>query len=213
MTRYRSLLTRASLLGRLRDWRDDGSWEEFYTLYHNLVYGLARRSGLSHDDAEDVTQDVFKRVAETIAEFESTGNRGSFRAWLRNLTRWRISDKYRARRPDGAAEPPPRREDTGSALGGINGLPDMDTPNPRQAFDAIWENEWRENALATAMARVARDVPPKHFQIFELYTRQQWAVLRIARELRVNPATVYLINHRLTKRLKAELDRVESQLG
>src|SRR5471032_3311695 len=96
-----SLLTRASLLFRLRDWKDAASWEEFYRLYRRLVYGLARRAGLMHDEAEEVTQDVFKRVAETIQNFESDPARGSFRGWLMNLTRWRIADKFRQRPPVG----------------------------------------------------------------------------------------------------------------
>jgi RNA polymerase sigma factor (sigma-70 family) len=208
-----SLLTRASLLFRLRDWQDAASWEEFFRLYRDLVYGLARRSGLNHDDAEEVTQDVFKRVAETIQSFEGSRDRGSFRCWLRNLTRWRVADKFRERAPYArlAAISGPREDDRGT--GTIDRIPDPGLSNPRDAYDAAWETEWRANLLAAALARVARQCPAKHFQIFDLYTRQQWPALRIARELGVNAASVYLINHRLTKRLRAEIARVESQLG
>src|SRR3954466_7186399 len=94
-----SLLTRPSLLLRVREWNDSASWEEFHRLYRRLIYGRARRAGLSHADAEDVTQDVFKRVAETIHDFESDPARGTFRGWLLNLTRWRIADKFRKARP------------------------------------------------------------------------------------------------------------------
>ena len=94
-----TLRTRPTLLFRLRDWNDEASWTEFYRLYYQFVYGCARRTGLSHADAEEVTQDVFKRVAETVHEFEADPARGSFRGWLTNLTRWRITDKLRARRP------------------------------------------------------------------------------------------------------------------
>src|SRR4051794_38829766 len=90
-----ALRTRASLLGRVRHWDDAASWEEFHRLYRKLIYGLARRSGLSHADAEDVTQSVLQRVAETIHEFESNPERGSFRGWLMQLTRWRITDRFR----------------------------------------------------------------------------------------------------------------------
>ena len=65
----------------------------------------------------------------------------------------------------------------------------------------------------SGLARIARHVPAKHFQAFDLYARQQWPVLRVARELGVNPASGYLISHRLTKRLKAEVARLEAQLG
>lgn len=200
----RSLLTRASLLFRLRDWEDAASWEEFYRLYRKLVYGLARRSGLSHAEAEDVVQDVFKRVAETIKDFEADPKRGSFRGWLMNLTRWRIADKFRARPPESAAA----RDSRDDATGTMERLPD-----PAANDDAVWESEWQQNVLEAALSRLARRVPAKHFQAFELYARQQWPVLRVARELGLNPAAVYLINHRLTKQLKTEVARLQTQLG
>jgi RNA polymerase sigma-70 factor (ECF subfamily) len=201
----RSLLTRASLLFRIRDWEDSNSWEEFDRLYRRFVYGVARRSGLSHAESEDVVQDVFKRVAETIQNFESNPERGSFRGWLMNLTRWRITDKFRARPPE--AQLPPRRDDA-TGTGTLDRLPD-----PNANDDAVWETEWQQNILDAALARLARRVPAKHFQAFELYARQQWPVLRVSRELGLNPASVYLINHRLTKQLKAEVARLQSQLG
>lgn len=201
----RSLLTRASLLFRLRDWEDAASWEEFYRLYRKSVYGQARRSGLSHAEAEDVVQDVFKRVAETIQGFESKPERGSFRGWLMNLTRWRITDKFRTRPPE--AQGGEKREDA-TGTGPLDRLAD-----PNANDDATWEREWQHNVLDAALARLARRVPAKHFQAFELYARQQWPVLRVSRELGLNPASVYLINHRLTKQLKAEVVRLQSQLG
>src|SRR4051812_4784950 len=108
----RSLVTRASLLFRIRDWQDEASWEEFYRLYRKLVYSLGRRAGLSHDEGEDVVQDVFKRVAETIGAFEAKPRRGSFRTWLMTLTRWRIADKFRDRLPS-ATDVVPRWDNVG----------------------------------------------------------------------------------------------------
>lgn len=203
----RSLLTRASLLFRLRDWQDSASWEEFYRLYRKSVYGQARRSGLSHAESEEVVQDVFKRVSETIQGFETKPERGSFRSWLMNLTRWRIADKFRARTPE-AQHGEKRSDDTATGTGTLDRLPD-----PNASDDALWESEWQHNVLDAALARLARRVPAKHFQAFELYARQQWPVLRVSRELGINPASVYLITHRLTKQLKAEVSRLQAQLG
>ncbi len=201
----RSLLTRASLLFRLRDWEDAASWEEFYRLYRKMVYNQARRSGLNHVEGEEVVQDVFKRVSETIKDFESKPDRGSFRGWLMNLTRWRVTDKFRARPPEGARGE--ARAD-GTGTGTLERVAD-----PNSSDDAIWESEWQRNVLDAALMRLARRVPAKHFQAFELYARQQWPVLRVSRELGLNPATVYIIHHRLTKQLKTEVARLQSQLG
>jgi DNA-directed RNA polymerase specialized sigma24 family protein len=96
-TAVSSLRTRRSLLIRLSNTGDSVGWGEFYALYRKLVYGLCRRSGLSHEESEEVTQDVFARVASTIGGFESDPARGSFRGWLMNLARWRVADKFPAR--------------------------------------------------------------------------------------------------------------------
>ena len=202
-----SVHTRASLLFRLRDWQDAASWEEFYRLYHKLVFGLALRSGLARVEAEEVTQDVFKRVAETIHEFESNPNRGTFRGWLMNLTRWRIADKLRERlRTEKHRTPRAALDDRTST---IDRVPDANTPAP----DAGWEEEWQRHVLDAAFERLARRVPAKQYQAFELYSRQGWTVLQVAKQLEMSPATVYVISHRLTKQLKAEVGKLKTQLG
>jgi len=200
-----TLHTRASLLMRVREWQDAASWNEFYRLYRRLIYGFARRSGLSHADAEDVTQDVFKRVAETIHEFESDPARGKFRGWLMNLTRWRIADKFKSR-PRAEAQEPAREPDS-SQTAAVERIPD-DVDR-----DAAWEQEWQRHLLDAACERIARRVKPRHFQAFDLYVRQHKPVLQVARELGMNPATIYLVGHRLTKELKAEVEKLRGQLG
>jgi RNA polymerase sigma factor (sigma-70 family) len=204
-----SLRTRPTLLFRLRDWKDEASWTEFYRLYYNFVFELARRNGLTKPDAEEVTQDVFKRVAETVHEFESNPERGTFRGWLMNLTRWRIADKYRARLPHERQGPSPQGADANFAdrTCTIERVPDR--TGPMVADD---EKDWQRHVLDTALTRLARRVPAKHIQVFDLYARQNWSVMRVARELDMNPATVYVISHRLTKQLKVEVEQLQEKL-
>jgi RNA polymerase sigma factor (sigma-70 family) len=206
------LRTRPTLLFRLRDWSDEASWTEFYQMYHNFIFGLCRRAGLSHVDAEEVTQDVFKRVAETITQFESDPQRGSFRGWLAQLTRWRIIDKHRARRPDQLEGQARRETDTGEHTRTIERVPDPSGSACPWGDTGAEEAEWQLHLLEMAMNRVATRVPAKHFQVFELYARQNWPVLRVSRHLDMNPATVYVISHRLTKQLKVEVEKLRQQL-
>jgi RNA polymerase sigma factor (sigma-70 family) len=205
--------TRPSLLFRLRDWQDAASWEEFYRLYQRLVTGLARRAGLNHVEAEEVTQDVFRRVAETIHDFESNPQRGSFRGWLMNLTRWRITDKFRERQRNEKHRAPHRDGSTDEGTRTIERVADTGGSAHPWADSALEDAEWQRHVLEAALARLARRVPAKHFQAFELYHRQGWTVLRVSRELGLNPATVYVINHRLTKQLKSEVERLSAQLN
>jgi RNA polymerase sigma factor (sigma-70 family) len=204
-----SLHTRPSLLFKLRNWSDEESWTEFYRLYYTFVFGFARRSGLSHADAEDVTQDVFKRVAETIHEFESNPARGTFRGWLLNLTRWRIADKFRAVRPHEKQLPTFVPFDAADRTATVERLPDELLG---AASEKVCEEEWQRTLLDAALRRLAQRAPARHFQIFDLYSNQDWPVLRISRELGVSIATVYVINHRLTKQLKAEVAKLDGQL-
>lgn len=203
-----SLHTRPTLLFRLRDWEDKSSWDEFHRLYRNFVHGLARRGGLTHVEAEEVAQEVFLRVAATIKDFESDPARGTFRGWLAQLTRWRIADKFRARPRDAAGQPARRNPEMADATRTIERIADDRT----NVLDAASEAEWQQHVLDAALGRLGRRVPAKHFQVFDLYARQGWPVLRVARELGLNPAAVYLISHRLTKQLKAEVAALRAAL-
>lgn len=203
-----TLRTRPSLLFRVREWQDGASWEEFHRLYRRLVYGRARRAGLDHADAEDVAQDVFKRVAETIADFDTSPERGSFRGWLMQLTQWRIADKFesKGRLPTTRSTPTPA-DATARGTGTIERVP------APVADEDEWDREWLQHVLSMALERLARQVKPRHFQVFELYVRQGWPVLKVSAELKINPASVYVIGHRLTKQLKTEAAKLQAQLG
>lgn len=89
--------TRYSLLSRLQDWDDQDSWRDFFETYWRLIYSVAIKSGLSDAEAQDVVQETVVCVAKDIAKFKRDRERGSFRGWLRNLTRWRINDQLRKR--------------------------------------------------------------------------------------------------------------------
>lgn len=200
-----SLPTRGTLLFRLRDWGDTASWTEFYRLYQRMVFDFAKRSGLSHDESQDVTQEVFKRVAETIHEFEVNPNRGSFRRWLLNMTRWRIADKFRARPAGEWQNPSLRSDDDGTST--VERIPEQ------ACSDEVWDTQWREHVLETALGRIGRRISPRHLQAFDLYVRQGLSVLQVSRELGMNPASVYVISHRLTKQLREEVSRLQAKLG
>ena len=98
--------TRASLLVRLRDPRDERAWAEFVDIYTPLVHRLARQGGLQEADAADLAQDVFRAVASAIDRFDPDPGRGSFRGWLfriaRNLTINALA--ARGRQPRGSGD-------------------------------------------------------------------------------------------------------------
>jgi RNA polymerase sigma factor (sigma-70 family) len=193
-----SLATRASLLGRIKNWEDAKSWEEFTQTYSRLIRAVAIKAGLTESEAKDVEQETLLCVAKTIHEFESNPERGTFKSWLLNLTRWRIADQFRRRSPAAASAPPSDGTATGTST--VERVPGPEN------LDAEWEIEWKKNIIETALARVGRKVKAKHLQIFDLYAMRHWPAGKVARELGVTRMQVYLVNHRLTKLMKREVE-------
>src|ERR1043166_7288860 len=140
--------TRYSLLSRLQNWDDQESWKDFFDTYWRLIYSVALKSGLTETEAQDVVQETIISVAKDIYKFKRDRKLGSFKGWLRNVTRWRIADRLRkrtrARVSDGSAT------DTGAIP------PIEEIADPKG--EAMWEQEWQMNLLEAAIERVKRRV-------------------------------------------------------
>ncbi|PYK99816.1 MAG: RNA polymerase subunit sigma [Verrucomicrobia bacterium] len=199
-----SIPTRASLLGRLKNWDDQASWEDFARTCSRLIRGFAMQSGLTESEAKEVEQETLLCVAKTIHQFESNPQRGTFKAWLLKLTRWRIADQFRKRPPESARRTASSRLEDDTPT--IERIPDDSSQN------ALWDAEWRKNILETAIARAGRRVNPKHYQVFDLYAVRKWPATKVAKEMGVSVVQVYLIYHRLTKQVRKEVEYLESKL-
>ncbi|HKS36239.1 MAG TPA: sigma-70 family RNA polymerase sigma factor [Verrucomicrobiae bacterium] len=199
-----SIPTRASLLGRLKNWDDQASWEDFARTYSRLIRGFAIQSGLTEAEAKEVEQETLLCVAKTIHQFESNPERGTFKAWLLKLTRWRIADQFRKRPPQST------RRSTAPCV--PEETPTIEKIPADSSQDALWDAEWRKNILETAIARAGRRVNPKHYQVFDLYAVRKWSATKVAKEMGITVVQVYLIYHRLTKQVRKEVQYLESKL-
>jgi RNA polymerase sigma-70 factor (ECF subfamily) len=88
-----SASTSTSLVERVKA-RDPRAWEHLVDLYGPLVYRYCRQMGLPSQDAPDVMQEVFRSVFAGLDSFRGD-HKGSFRAWLRGITRHRVLDQLR----------------------------------------------------------------------------------------------------------------------
>lgn len=198
-----TMRTRASLIFRLRDWKDDKTWREFWDIYYNYVYRHARGSGLCHHEAEDVTQEVFERVACNIDKFEPQPQAGSFRRWLGNQVRWKITDRLRKKQKHPIADLHDPESDRTDVIERISS----------QESEALrMEQDWKQQLYETAMQRLAKAVNPKHYQVFVLHHKEEWSLKRIAKELGISTASAYVINHRLKGMLNKDLKMLSVEL-
>jgi RNA polymerase sigma-70 factor (ECF subfamily) len=196
------LTTRYSLLSRLQNWDDQDSWRDFFDTYWHLIYSFALKSGLTEAEAQDVVQETIISVAKDIQKFRRDQTLGTFKGWLKNLTRWRIADQLHKRTPL-------NNEDTDQRF---RGAEMMEVPGVADAgLESIWEQEWESNLLETAMRRVKRRVKEEHYQMFDLYVLKHWPVRKVAQTLDVSVGQVYLAKHRISLLIRREIRALEQQ--
>ena len=195
--------TRYSLLSRLQDWDDQDSWRDFFDTYWRLIYSVAIKSGLTETEAQDVVQETVVCVAKDITKFKRDRNRGSFRGWLSNLTRWRINDQLRKR----ASLRPVENVDLLMESQPVTQIPD---PSGSE-LAAIWEEEWKTNLLEAAIERVRRRVREEHYQIFDLCVMRRWKARDVAEALGVSVGQVYLAKHRVALEVKSVVRELQKK--
>ena len=195
-----SLLTDPSLLRRMATSSDSEAWTEFHARYHVFIRDLATRNGLAEHDAKDLEQMVLMGLVEGIIGFKPRPRRGSFRRWLAQRVRWRITDFVRARRRDREEPLPDPDGETERAL------PEL----VQEAVDLAETIERGERialvrgALGSLSARTA----PKNIQAFEMVVLQEASPEQVARLLGMTRASVYLACHRVEKALKKRMAEI-----
>lgn len=196
--------TRATLLNRLKNFSDQASWQEFFDIYWKLIYGVARKAGLSDAEAQDVVQETMVSVAKHMPAFKYNPAIGTFKAWLLTLTRWRIVDQLRKRGPF-ARHQADDGDTTRTAT--IERIADEKSPD----MTAIWDADWEKTVLEAAMIRLKRRLDPQKFQIFDFYVNREWPPEKVAQTFGVTVNQVYLVKNRVTDMLRDEFQRLEQE--
>ncbi len=189
--------TRASLLVRLRNPRDDAAWREFVALYVPLIYHYARKQGLQDADAVDLSQEIISTVADAVGEFEYNPQRGAFRSWLLTVVRRKLANWRRAQsvRPRGSGDTETHRI-----------LEQLPEPTDR---DDDWEAEWERRLFAWACGVVRRDVADVTWQAFWKTAIDDLPGKQVAAELGISVASVYQARSRIVTRLKELIKSVQ----
>jgi RNA polymerase sigma factor (sigma-70 family) len=178
--------TRASLLVRLRDPRDEEAWGQFVDLYAPVVYGFARKQGLQDADAADLSQEVLRAVHGSVGRLDYDPARGAFRNWLftvvrRKLSNWRRAEQNRA---------------SGEAAAAVERC--LTSVDP----EAEWEAEWKQGLFIWACEQVRRDVAGRTWQAFWLTAVDGRPGQEVADELGLSLTSVYHARSRIVARLR-----------
>ena len=77
---------------------EDSAWEALLSAHTRRIYNLCYRFTGRVEEAEDVTQEVFIKVFQTLKSYDAA--QGSFSTWLNRVARNHLVDHYRRTRKD-----------------------------------------------------------------------------------------------------------------
>lgn len=190
--------THASLLLRLRDSKDHEAWLEFVTLYEPVTYRLLRRHGLQDADAREVMQDLLMAVSRSIDRWDPAKERGSFRGWLRRVTRNLVINWLN------------RRQRQVIAAGGsdlqsmLDMLPDVSGPETVE-----FDQELRRALFQRAAEQVRGEVQPATWQAFWETSILGTTPADAAKKLAMTEGAVRVAKCRVLARLQAAVNEME----
>ncbi len=79
---------------------ENSAWEELIKGYSRKVYNLCYRFTGRAQEAEDLTQEIFVKVFQTLGSYDAL--QGTFSTWLNRVARNHLVDHYRRTKKDRA---------------------------------------------------------------------------------------------------------------
>src|SRR5258705_4524153 len=76
---------------------DQFAWEAIVRMYRRKVFNVAYKFVGRHDEAEDLTQDIFLKIFKSLDTFD---RRANFQTWLISVSRNLCIDHYRSVRKE-----------------------------------------------------------------------------------------------------------------
>lgn len=192
--------TRASLLLLLRDSQNHEAWVEFVALYESVVYRLLRKSGLQDADSHELMQEFFLTVSRNIERWDPAMERGSFRGWLRRVTRNLVINWMKARQRQSVAVGGPAMWEL------LETIP----VNVEQESDEF-DRELRRAAFHRASERVRTEVSSKAWEAFWETTVAGSSPSVAAQKLAMSAGAVRVAKCRVIARLREIVTEMERQ--
>jgi len=164
--------TRITLIDKLKDPEDNAAWQDFHDLYGNLIISWARRLGASDALAQDILQESMITLLRLMQTFEYDTDRGSFRSFLKTITRRRTIDAF-------------RRE--GKYVSFEDDLDSLDfdkcesTSPDSPEMDNIWLREVLEKALKLAFEKIDQ----KTYKAFCMYVLDELPAEEVLRRINI----------------------------
>jgi RNA polymerase sigma-70 factor (ECF subfamily) len=189
--------TSTSLIEQVKQ-GDRGKCEQLMRVYRPVVLWWCRSKVPRHEDREDLVQEVFSTVFQKIGEFTKQPHRGAFRAWLKQITQYKLLEHHKQ-----AGHCPPPAGGT-AAQERLAAVPDIHQ-DESSAAEQVSE---RRILLRSAMAEIRACVEPNTWEAAWRTVVEDQPAADVARVLGMTTAAVYIAKSRILKRLRQELDNL-----
>ncbi len=190
--------TSHSLISRAIN-NDAEAWERLVKLYSPLVYFWCQKSGLPSADVQDIFQDVFHTLARGLSKF-SPRAQGTFRGWLRTITRNKLNDHFR--RLAGVACPMGGSE----GVNYLNQLPAAEQNSTDDSTDVdLSERAIQHSILLAALENIRPNFVEQTWNAFWMVVVDGRETVDVAIDLTMSPGAVRVAKSRVLKRLRMEM--------
>ena len=211
--------TRSSVLKAVADTENEAAWARFFDLYAGFVFSIARSKGLKDEEADDIVQEVFVRLAGVLPTFEYDRTKGRFRSYLINLVRNLIIDKWRILQRDKKQMKSYVDEKVDAPL---EKTEFVEIKRPSIALDEnakfafvdkeFAEREWQAAALEEALRRIKSEVRPEHYAAFVASAVEGQDTETVMRLYNLSRDNLYQIRKRLMAKLKPVIATVLKEM-
>ncbi len=185
---HTGLTTSLGLLERAKA-QEPAAWSRLVTLYSPLIDHWCRACRVTEHEWADVKQEVFLAVWRNLGGFRKEPERGSFRGWLRTITRSKITDQHRKRPADATV---------------VGSAPLDHVSEPSDGSETPVISTELGHVYAQALALLERDFVPATWRAFWLVAVECRRAEDVAAELGLSTNAVYLAKSRVLRRLRDE---------
>jgi RNA polymerase sigma-70 factor (ECF subfamily) len=197
--------TQTNLLSAVLDSQNREAWGQFYRVYAPMLRNFGRRLGVSETDLDDLGQEVLMIAHRSLREQVYDPAKGRFRMWLFGIARRQALTVLRAR---GRRT---RIQHVSPAGNSVDLLAQVEDPRTEETIQEIWRQEWRYALLDEAMRQIRTEVGEREYEAFVLYAVQRLGVQKVAEQLSIAPASVYVYKGRVMAAIQKWLATFEEE--
>ncbi|MBT3242062.1 MAG: RNA polymerase sigma factor [Bacteroidetes bacterium] len=181
--------------------REKHQVEETYQQEKGRLLGFIRNRIPDETEAEDLMQDVFLRLILNVTGIQTIDN---ITAWIYSVTRNRIVDFFRKKRPDSLEEQDVYNGEDNQSTTLINLLPSLGmNPDDKMMADAIWDQ----------IQEALDELPDEQREVFEYHEFENLSFKEIAEKTGVNKNTLLARKRYAILFLRERLNELYKQIN